>query len=597
MQKIRILSENLSNMIAAGEVVERPASVVKEVVENAIDAGSSKIEVSIKDGGKKLIRVADNGDGMGKEDALLSLERHATSKIETPEDLFGISTMGFRGEALASIASVSKLTIATKERGAIEGTEVIVERGAVKDVRAAGIPDGTIIEVKDLFFNTPARKKFLKTTTTELGHISDYVARTALAFPAIAFILRHDNSTLFNLTPVRDPKERIGDLLGREDAKSLIEIDREEAGFRLTGFISPPSVQRSTASALYLYVNGRYVKDKVVRHALLQAYSSFLMRGKYPIAILFIEIDPAEVDVNVHPAKNEVRFRDSRGVHNLVSSTLDGALRRKEWMPEGESLERRIEGVREAACEYISTTESLDLKGGYARLPGSFEGRPVPAVAPAGTEPPFASGNKREEEGHESAGYFSSLTVIGQLGEMYLLCQGAEGLVVIDQHAAYERIAFETLKKGYGEKDFRVQALLIPETVELPPKEAAALEDNLEEVWRLGFDVEPFGGRSFAVKGVPAVLGAAGVKAIMVDMASELSELSASRRFGDVLDDILKRIACHAVVRGRRRMDFDEMRDLLKRMDASGIVPHCPHGRPAHISIPLSEIEKRFERA
>ena len=296
MQKIKILSESLANMIAAGEVVERPVSVVKELVENAIDAGSSKIDIHIRDGGKRLIRVADNGEGMSREDALLSLERHATSKIDDPSDLFNITTMGFRGEALASIASISRFTLSTREKDAIEGSTVILEGGVIKDVRAMGMPSGTIMEVKDLFYNTPARRKFLKTNTTEMGHINDFVARTALAFPAISLTLRTDNSVVFDLPAGSDLKERISNLLGKDDAKDLLEISAETEALSLSGLISPPSVQRSSGSALYFYVNGRYVKDKVIRHALLQGYGNYIMKGKYPLAILFVETDPAEVD-------------------------------------------------------------------------------------------------------------------------------------------------------------------------------------------------------------------------------------------------------------------------------------------------------------
>ena len=603
MQKIKILSENLSNQIAAGEVVERPVSIVKELVENSIDAGSSKIEISIRDGGKGLIRVADNGEGMSRDDALLSLERHATSKIEESADLFNITTMGFRGEALASIASVSRMTLATKERDAVEGTELIVDGGSLKDVRAAGIPAGTIITVSDIFFNTPARRKFLKTTTTETGHISDYVIRTALAFPSIAFTLRGEKGDIHDFPSGRHVRDRLTALFGSEDSRGLVELEAGGAGLRLSGFISPPAVQRSTATGLYLYVNGRFVRDKVMRHALLQGYSSYIMRGKYPLAIIFLEVEPAEVDVNVHPAKNEVRFRNSRNVHELVSSAVEGALRKKEWLPRegGEGTAARIASVREAAAEYVARNESLPLTGGY-----SYMAEREPSGNREHLERPPAEAAVRREEGRgepvvpeaegKREGYFSSLTVIGQLGEMYILCQAAEGLVVIDQHAAYERMAFEELKRAYSGNAKAVQELLIPETFDVTPKEAAALEENMEEVRMLGFDIEHFGGRSFVIKGVPSILGTASVKGIITGMASELSELPASKDFDNALDSIIKRIACHSVVRGRRRMNHDEMRDLLKRMDASGVVPHCPHGRPAHISFPISEIEKRFER-
>ena len=608
MQKIKILSENLSNMIAAGEVVERPVSIVKELVENSIDAGSSKIDISVREGGKRAIRVADNGEGMSRDDALLSLERHATSKIDSPEDLFSISTMGFRGEALASISSVSKMVISTKEKGAIEGTSLIIEGGTLKDVTAAGLPAGTIMEVKSLFFNTPARKKFLKTTITEMGHISDYVARTALAFPAIGFSLRTEKATLFDLPAGSGLEDRIKALIGKEGADNLIEINEESAGLRLSGYISPPSLQRSNVSGLYIYVNGRFVRDKVIRHALLQGYGNYIMRGKYPLAIIFLEIDPANVDVNVHPAKNEVRFRESGSVHSFVNSTIDKALGRREWLTDSRERETAPDkeqirdSIRGAASEYLARNEALQLKGGYVareEYPGERRDAVDIRARDKSTSPlinegvPYRGGDDFEEK---REGYFSSLTVTGQVGEMYIVCEGEKGMVIIDQHAAYERIAFEELKRGYEKKNYKVQQLLIPETIDLTPREAAALDNNIDEISRLGFDIENFGGRSFVVKAVPSILGSRSVKEIVTNMASDLSELPKSKSFEAALEDIIKRIACHSVVRGKRRMTYDEMRSLLKSMDESGIVPHCPHGRPAHIDVTLTEIEKRFER-
>ncbi|MDT8316435.1 MAG: DNA mismatch repair endonuclease MutL [bacterium] len=612
MQKIKVLSENLANMIAAGEVVERPVSVVRELVENAIDAGSSKIEISVREGGKRAIRVADNGEGMSRDDALLCLERHATSKIGEPSDLFNITTMGFRGEALASIASISRMTISTKLREEIEGNSLLIEGGMLKDVRSAGIPSGTIIEVKDLFFNTPARKKFLKMTATEMGHISDYVTRTAIAFPSISFSLRTEKGPLFELPSGLGLKERVASLLGDSAASDLLEISEDSESLRLSGYISPPSLQRSNGSGLYLYVNGRFIRDKVMRHALMQGYGNFIMRGKTPFAILFLEIEPAQVDVNVHPAKSEVRFRESGLVHSFISASVEKTLRRREWLTPLEVerdklIGKRLDSVREAAADFVIKNEKLPLKGGYwsgretpldsQKVEGIKRDTDIDIVRPASKD----AGKEMEKvdtaDKAGGAGRFSSLNVKGQIGEMYILCEGEEGMVIIDQHAAYERIAFETLKKAYEKKEYSLQQLLIPETVDLGPKEAAAMEENLHNISRMGFDIENFGGRSFVIKAVPALFGSRSVKDIVADMAAELTSLPKSSSFDTALDDIIKRIACHSVVRGKRRMDHDEMRDLLKRMDAAGIVPHCPHGRPAYIDISISEIERRFERS
>jgi len=605
MNKIKILSENLASKIAAGEVVERPASVVKELVENAIDAESSRIEIFVKEGGKRFIRVADNGSGMSREDALLSMEQHATSKLSEEADLFNISTMGFRGEAISSISAVSKMTILTKERDALEGTEVISEGGVVKDVRAAGIPSGTIIEVREIFFNTPARKKFLKTTPTEMGHITEYTVRTAIAYPTISFLLKNENSVLLELPSCSDLAERVKVLLGKDDSGKLLEISRESAGIRVSGFISPPAVQRSSSSGFYIYVNGRFVQDKVIRHAVMQGYAGFIMKGKYPLVLIFVEVDPREVDVNVHPAKSEVRFRNSRSVHELVSSVVEGSLRGKSWLPAAADPETVADGIKEAARKYLSQGEGAGYgyeTGGEKRafrLPATLRDNiPGEVNADLGYCIDNYPKGAMPDQALIQEGYFSRLEVVGQIGEMYIICQDSNrGMIIIDQHAAYERLAFEELKKGCEGKKYNVQELLIPETVELSPRHASALEENIEYMRGLGFEIEPFGKMTFVIKSVPAILGRRETKGIIKDLASDLAELPSSRSLNDVFDDIAKRVACHSVVRGRRRMIYDEMKDLLKRMDAAGIVPNCPHGRPAHIEIPISEIEKRFERS
>ncbi len=613
MNKIKILSENLANKIAAGEVVERPASVVKELVENAIDAESSRIEVFVKDGGKRRIKVVDNGSGMSREDALLSMEQHATSKIDDESDLFNIATMGFRGEAISSIAAVSKMAILTREADAVEGVEIISEGGVIKDVRAAGVPSGTIIDVRNLFFNTPARKKFLKTTVTEMGHITEYVIRTAIAYPAISFSLKNENSTLLNLPRCGDLLERVKTLIGKEDSAKLQKIGIESEEVKVSGFISPPSVQRSSSSGFYIYVNGRFVRDKVIRHAVLQGYAGFIMKGKYPLAIIFVEVDPGEVDVNVHPAKSEVRFRNSRLVHELVSSAVESTLRTKSWLSEDALSDTTpdtvSDGIKEAARKYMSRGgwhENIYSKSDGGRLNFTPEGLgekvsgDTPNQTNAMVEGGVDSFNDYQATGRNLLGepYFSRLEIVGQIGEMYIICQDSKrGMIIIDQHAAYERLAFEELKKGYQDKTYNVQELLIPETVEISPKHAAALEENLEFIRGLGFDVEPFGKMTFVIKSVPAVLGGRGAKEMIKDLAADLSYLPSSKSIENIFDDIAKRIACHSVIRGRRRMAYDEMKDLLKRMDAAGIVPNCPHGRPAHIEIPISEIEKRFERS
>jgi len=405
-------------------------------------------------------------------------------------------------------------------------------------------------------------------------------------------------------------RERVCNLLGKDDAKDLLEVIEETDRMRLSGLISPPSVQRSSGSALYFYVNGRFVRDRVIRHALLQGYGNFIMKGKYPLAIIFIEVDPAEVDVNVHPAKTEVKFRDSGALHSLVNSAVERTLTARRWLTgvdrqrEVLSQDRRA-SVRDAAASYVIKNERLPLKGGYVRWEGEGANSRGVSASDAGGRSgglPHAREMVETEEGSltgevETGGYFSSLKVTGQIGEMYIVCEGRDGMVIIDQHAACERIAFEELKRGYEKRAFKVQQLLMPETIEVTYKEAAVLEERLEEIQRLGFEIEPFGGRSFVIKAMPSLFGGKGAGAIVKDIASELAELPKSGSFNAAFEEIIKKIACHSVVRGRRRMNVDEMRALLTQMDETGIVPHCPHGRPAHIEVSIAEMEKRFERA
>jgi DNA mismatch repair protein MutL len=661
--RIRILPENLTNKIAAGEVVERPASVAKELVENALDAGSKEVIVEIESGGRRLIKVSDSGSGMSREDALLALERHATSKITCDEDLFSLSTLGFRGEALPSIASVSRLTISTRSSDTVEGTEIYVEGGRVKEVKGCGMAAGTVIAVRNLFFNTPARLKFMKSPETEGGHVGELLTRLAISRPEVRFSYLNDGKLVFRALDA-DLKERVATMLGRPIAASLHPIAYQDAGgLKVTGLVAAPECSRSAASHLYTYINGRFIKDKVVQHAILQAYRNFLERGRYPVVAVFIEIPPGEVDVNVHPTKHEVRFREQGRVHDAIQGAVESVLKQTPWLkreqqsrsiaPQGRGplpLAAPPQGTGtvpgsttpvgsgtlpmftltveplvpiaqeepvvlgdpivplEPACSGVSAARVAEVR----ELLVDYQSRPQPPLRPYFQPPPMpqvqaaaacasalpaaapavdvASGKGEE------AGYFCSLSVIGQFNASYILCQQGTDLVLIDQHAAHERVAFERLKREFAGREVDSQGLLFPETIELSFRESAALLENLDELAHLGFALEEFGGNTWLLKGVPQILADTEYLRIIRDILEELGSLSRSRTFSDVQEDILARVACHSVVRGRRTLTHQEIVSLFSQMDQTDFSSNCPHGRPVMQKITLAEMEKMFKR-
>ena len=645
---IRILPENLTNKIAAGEVVERPASVAKELVENALDAGSKEVVVEIESGGRRLIRVSDTGSGMSREDALLALERHATSKIACDEDLFSLSTLGFRGEALPSIASVSRLTISTRTGDTVEGTEIYAEGGRIKEVKGCGMAAGTVIAVRNLFFNTPARLKFMKSPETEGGHVGELLTRLAISRPDVRFNYLNDGKVVFRALDA-DLKERVATMLGRSIAASLYPVCYQDAGgLKVTGLVAAPECSRSAASHLYTYINGRFIKDKVVQHAILQAYRNFLERGRYPVVAVFIEIAPGEVDVNVHPTKHEVRFREQGRVHDAIQSAVESVLKETPWLTRaqpsglptpparvvasnalpfqtretsgraaqaagaphpadtGNAVETmssgvsaaRVAEVRELLVDYQSRPQPpLNARAPFhfkedlspSRSPGETHPRPDPPLEVEGVPQSCGCGSP-------AGGYFSSLCVIGQFNASYILCQKGTDLVLVDQHAAHERVAFEKLKGEFADKEVDSQGLLFPETMELSFRESAVLSEHLAELARLGFALEEFGGKTWLLKGVPQVLAGTDYLRTIRDILEELGSLSRSRTFTDIQEDILARIACHSVVRGRRTLTQQEIAALFSQMDDTDFSSNCPHGRPVMQCITLAEVEKMFKR-
>jgi DNA mismatch repair protein MutL len=592
-QRIRILPENLTNKIAAGEVVERPASVVKELVENALDAGCSEVILEIESGGKRLIRVVDDGSGMSREDALLALERHATSKITKDTDLFELVTLGFRGEALPSIASVSRFTLATRERGRIEGTEIYAEGGRIKEVKACGMADGTVITVRNLFFNTPARLKFMKSSETEAGHIGDVITKLAISRPDVRFTYVNDGKTVFRYS-IATSQDRIAGILGLTLTGDLYPLGFDNEYASVTGLAAKPDCSRSTASHLYTYINGRYIRDRVVQHAVLQAYRSLLERGRYPVAVLFITVPPGEVDVNVHPTKHEVRFREQGRVHDAIVAALETVLSATPWIQRYRASTPFVAQERPASISGRKVEEVRETLERYNQA--SLPQRVLPPPEPYRLPPSVAPDGATAIADTPPEGYFSSLKVIGQYQAAYILCQDRDDLVIIDQHAAHERIAYERLKGEFAAVAVESQALLFPETLELAFKDAAALKENLLHIRRLGFSAEEFGGNTWLLHAVPRILVAKGYLRILSDILEELQNIGKSRPFDDVIEAILARIACHSVVRGSQLLGGREIHALFSQMDASGFSANCPHGRPVIRKFTHAEIAKMFKR-
>ncbi len=605
-QRITILPETITNKIAAGEVVERPASVIKELIENSLDAGATDITVEIAAGGRRLIRITDNGHGMSREDALLSLERHATSKIRTDSDLEGILTLGFRGEALPSIASVSRFRLASREAESIEGTEIIVEGGRVREVKACGMPAGTVITVEQLFFNTPARLKFLKSAETEAGHVGDTVARMAISRPGVAFTCISDGREQLRVQQ-GDLRRRLSQALGKDAATDLHGVDSDEEGITVTGFISGPAAARSSTSAMFTYINGRFVRDRVVQHAIMQAYRGVIDRGRYPIVALFIEVPSGEVDVNVHPTKHEVRFRRQSVVHDALQAALEEVLRRSPWLMRRQ--EQSAGGQQATGQAYreriaVAAQASLNLPRretpSYTATSGDHRGSvPAPAIPPFAEPVMVGEPNETfrpETEPSAPTGYFSSLAIIGQFHAEYILCQSGSELVIIDQHAASERVAYQRLRRQCETCGVESQGLLFPETLELSFAEAALAIRFQADLTRTGFELEPFGGNTIIVTAVPRIAAGSDSSRLLRDILAELASLGTSAVFQEALDGLLARIACHSVVRGVHPLDSRQIAELLRSMDETDFAASCPHGRPVSHVISLAELEKIFRR-
>ncbi|MDB4966242.1 MAG: mismatch repair protein MutL [Myxococcales bacterium] len=628
-----MLPSELADQIAAGEVVERPASVVKELVENAIDAGARRIEIDVERGGLGRICISDDGSGMTPEEAHLALKRHATSKLSAIDDLFTLSSMGFRGEALPSIAAVSKLTLTTRAADAPDGDgayELTVEGGLAGDGRRVGGPVGTRIEVRDLLMNVPARLKFLRGEATESAHVAEAVLRLALAFPSVHFRLRSDGRANHDLPSHPNGFERARVALGRgKTPAKLHRADGEEGGMRVEAYLGSPADSANTSRGSYLYVNRRFVRDRSLLHSLVMGYGETLDRGRYPLAVVHVTVPGAAVDVNVHPQKLEVRFARAQEVYSAVRHIVARAVAEAPWLADGPgsavagraSLEvsmlppesrlfarepqvgyaERRRRAEEAMRMFAPPMEPLFR--GMAPMLGGLGGAAAGAGAMGGdgatgeagvTGGLGVTGGAAVSEGEP--GFFSSLTYLGQLHRTYLVCQAPGELVLIDQHAAHERVAFQRLRDAHGEQAVRSQRLLLPTTVELDAQLAAAAGEHAQLLGALGFELERFGEATVAVRAMPDVLAQSDPAEVLTEVLGELVARDATELVAEKLDHVLATMACHSVVRAGDVLGVAEVRALLESMDGIDYRAHCPHGRPVLLRMSVGEIERRFGR-
>ena len=615
MGRIALLPDEVASQVAAGEVIERPASVVKELVENCIDAHASRIEVAIARGGASVIRVVDDGIGMDRDDALLSLERHATSKIRTGQDLARIHTLGFRGEALPSIASVSRFRLSTRARDALEGTEILVNGGKIESVRASGEAPGTQIEVRSLFYNLPARRKFLRSDNTEASHVQHQLSLQAIGHPKIGFVWIRDQSIVFQTPPAGTLAERIRDLRGSELFDQLLEIQPEPAdGITVSGFLGRAGVSRSTKAEQILFVNGRPVENITIQHGLREGYHTALMKGQYPVTFLFLEMDPEAVDVNVHPAKREVRFREPDAVRNAVAKTIRRALEtdRRRWsqafhkplqttqttkMPEPGAQARLIDSIP----ALIPLSEQFALRRDWAEFHSTPVGRsPLPSAFPVATgsalPPDFTQPAAPTEAPSFTAKSTYEFKILGVLGKLYILMENGEGLVLVDQHAAHERILFEKLRREMESAGVPTQRLLIPLTVNVTPKDYDWITTNAPTLEKMGFALEPFGNSTLKIDGIPQFFRTEDPSVAIRHLVDELRSMTSTTSRLRMGEDVIAKTVCRHAIKANDDLRRPEIETLLKDLMSCELPFCCPHGRPTMIQIGYGELEKKFGR-
>lgn len=641
MNKIQILPDNLANQIAAGEVVERPASVIKELVENSIDAGATRIQIDIELGGRRLMKVSDDGEGMTRDDGVLAFERHATSKIRTPEDLARIGTLGFRGEALASIASVARVELITKRGSAIGATRVVVEGGRLIDVGEAARDVGTTIVVRDLFFNTPARRKFMRSEATENYHLTSIATHYALAHPEIAFALTNNGREVLRVSPARDLRERAFQIFGGGLLESLIPVSGgREYVAKISGFVSAPRERRTTRDGQYFFVNKRFVRDKTIAGGLLEGYRSVLPHGIYPVAFLFLDIPLEEIDVNVHPAKTEIRFRRGEAVKDVIAEAVRSALNQAgirvdqppaaisapdEMIPEMAQPAPSIQAQAAAAGEVLRESRETIASQEIRLMPTEFA-QPEPVQAefrlfddlasdtiPAFEEiaartagspgiqdlpelPPVDSAAKIAKVADVADLSGSQINCIGQLHESFIIAADYEGLLLIDQHVAHERVLFDKFRKGEVDRNIESQNLLLPETIDLTPAQAQAFELIEGELGSLGFGLMRLSGRTVAIKSIPTDLAPGDARNLLSELLDTIDAEKRGSPKSTLRDDIAASLACKAAIKINMKLTPEKMRWLIDRLLTTTSPTTCPHGRPVVLRLSMKDIERRFHR-
>jgi DNA mismatch repair protein MutL len=578
MPSIRVLPDLLISQIAAGEVVERPASALKELLENSLDAGAREVTVQLSGGGVKLIRVADDGGGIARDELRLALSRHATSKISSLEDLERVASLGFRGEALASIAAVSRLILVSRHAGEKHAWSVSASGAEVSKAVPAPLGAGTSVEVRELYFNTPARRKFLKSEATEYAHCDEAFKRIALSRPEVAFTLQHNGRPQRRLT-IQPLHARIGAVLGEDFHSTTLEVDEASAGLRLHGAIGLPAHARGTREAQYCFVNGRFVRDKLIGHAIRQAYQDVLHHEQHPVFVLFLEIAPGQVDVNVHPTKTEVRFRDARAVHQFVFHALNRALAQS---VAGAAPQRAAAAPATAASRAGAASMALGLAEPGVFYETLFGARPAPQETPAAPAP---------RETDAPLGF-----ALAQLAGIYVLAQNRHGLVIVDMHAAHERIMYEKLKGALDAREIPMQPLLVPVTFAAETLEVATVEEHGAVLRTIGFDIAAASPSSLIVRAVPALLADADARQLATDVLREVREFGASRALTERRNELLATMACHAAVRANRKLTVPEMNALLREMEETERSGQCNHGRPTWHQVSLAELDKLFMR-
>ncbi len=606
MSLIKLLSENLVNQIAAGEVVERPASVVKELVENSLDASADKIQIEIENGGKSYIKITDNGCGMSREDLEMSLQRHATSKINDEADLWKIRTMGFRGEALASISSVARVQIRTKGADDLAGWELACEGGDMKQLKEVGMSTGTQIEVNDLFFNTPARQKYLKKDGTELGRITSLINQLALANQEVAFKLVHNGKIIFDWAKKTDLISRIVDVLGVGVSEAMIPVFYGGSELQIDGFIGKPLLSRTTSQHQYIFVNGRAVQHHLLANRIKAAYHSMLMEHKKPIFVLNIKIDPSLIDVNVHPRKLEVRFEDQQNLIKIAYGCVKSALEKESLMPLGISQSRKY-----MSDSFPKTGSSTNPTKAFRSSTPSYTASP--GLKSYSSSSPRASNPKQVQDAmnfndsmfgeRESSGVQEtqetidqSIIAISQVNNSYIIAKDKDGLVLIDQHAAHERVRYEELMKQFHSQKKSIQALLVPMQIELSGDEIALLEDNRDVFDALGFEITPFGGNTFVLNSVPTCLSNEDANVVLKGVLDDIMNNKVPTESQGKIEEMLTYMACRSAIKFGQKLSHDEMQGLITQMMEMKIPYTCPHGRPTMVALTMKELGKMFGR-